>query len=99
MGVVAKEFNAVTPAALAGAPSAVHNISYTMQVFSRAGEPITQPELIDADLPALVGGEAIAAFQTGQTQKARITAHLARVTQGWLGIGPDPRRTFRTVGR
>jgi len=99
LAVVLEEFHAVTPAALTRAPSAVHNISYTIQVFSNDGQPLTQPEHIDADLPALVGGQAITAAQSGQTQKARITAHLQTVTAGWLGLGPDPRRTFRTIGR
>ena len=95
-----QEFHGVTPVALSRAPGAVHNISYTAQVFDlRTGEAITDPQLIRADLPANVGVSAVIAAQAGDTQKARITKHLAAVTKGWLGVGPDQRRTFSGVGR
>ncbi|MEM9342989.1 MAG: DUF6778 family protein [Pseudomonadota bacterium] len=97
--VTAQEFHAVTPAALSRAPNAVHNISYFVQAYSADGEPLTEPQLIEADLQALVGGQAITAAQSGQTQKSRITAHVSRVTAGWLGLGPDVRGSFRSIGR
>lgn len=98
--VTLQEFHAVTPKARAQAPSAVHNIAFVMQVVDqRTGEPLTEPELIRADLEAFVGEEAIFAALEGQTQTVRITDHLADVTRGWLGIGPDPRRVFESTGR
>lgn len=100
LSVTLQEFHAVTPRAVARAPAAVHNIRYAIQVLdARTGAPITQPEMIDADLQAFVGQEAVTAAQSGQTQKVRITAHIANVTRGWLGIGPDVRTNFRSLGR
>ncbi|MEL6572339.1 MAG: DUF6778 family protein [Pseudomonadota bacterium] len=98
--VVLEEFHALTPKARAEAPSAVHNITYTVQIFDdRTGEAISQPERIRADLPAFTGSSAFAAIEQGQTQKIRITNHIELVTEGWLGIGPDPRQSFGSVGR
>lgn len=98
--VTLEQFHAVTPKARAQAPSAVHNIAYIIQVVDeKTGEPLTEPERIQADLEAYVGEAAIFARLEGQTQKVRITDHLADVTRGWLGIGPDPRRVFESTGR
>lgn len=95
-----RHFHAVTPAAVARAPGAVHNISYYAQVFdAQTAKAITPPEIISADLVAYVGDAAVIATLQGQTQRVRIVDHLARVTRGWLGIGPDPRGTFSGVGR
>ncbi|NSX56115.1 DUF6778 family protein [Parasulfitobacter algicola] len=99
IGVTVRQFHSVTPRAQTRAPGAVHNISYVIQVFDRAGNPLTQPQVIAADLEAFVGSDAIQAAQRGQTQKVRITNHLAAVTAGWLGIGPDVRGTFSGPGR
>ena len=94
------EFHAVTPRALARAPGAVHNISFFAWIVdARSGERITQPTVINADLEALTGVSAVLAAQEGQTQKVRIEAHLAKVIQGWLSIGPDPRESYRGIGR
>jgi len=98
--VTLTEFHALTPRARNNAPSAVHNISYVMQVVdARTGEEITEPEVIRADLIALTGANAIEAVVQGETQKVRITRHLRDVTAGWLGIGPDPRQSFSGAGR
>lgn len=100
MRVTLEEFHALTPRARAEAPSAVHNITYIVQVFDeRTGDAITEPERIRADLPAYTGSSAFAAIQEGQTQKVRIVDHIEYVTEGWLGIGPDPRQAFGSVGR
>lgn len=100
VSVTVQEFHAVTPAAIARAPSAVHNITYVIQVFdAQTIQPVTQPELITADLPAFTQAAAIVAAQEGRTQKARITSHIDRVTRGWLGIGEDPRGSFSSLGR
>lgn len=94
------QFHAVTPIALDNAPSAVHNIKYILQVLDAdSGRPLTEPELVSADLEADVGTAAVIAAIEGNTQRARIVRHLAAVTAGWLGSGPDQRRTFRSMGR
>ncbi|MEM9031037.1 MAG: DUF6778 family protein [Pseudomonadota bacterium] len=98
--VTLQEFHAVTPAAVNTAPGAVHNIAFTIQGFdSETVAPVTEPEFIKADLPAYTGAAAVVAAQEGQTQKVRITNHLARVTQSWLGIGEDVRGDFSGFGR
>lgn len=80
--------------------SAVHNISYTMQVVdARTGAAVTEPTLIAADFPALLREEAVAAETSGQTQRVRIVNHIANVTAGYLGLGPDVRNSFTTIGR
>lgn len=99
MVVVLTQFHAVTPTAVNRAPSAVHNIAFAVQVFDMAGNPLIEQQFIRADLEANVGVSAVVAAQQGQTQKVRITDHLERVMQGWLGIGPDPRRSFGSLGR
>ncbi|MFQ6550528.1 DUF6778 family protein [Aestuariibius sp. 2305UL40-4] len=94
------EFHSVTPRAVANAPGAVHNISFDLQVAdARTGDTLTETARIEADLAAFVGDQATEAARQGQTQRARVTNHIAAVTRGWLGLGPDPRRTFREYGR
>ena len=100
ISVMVATFHAVTPSAVARAPAAVHNIGYGMQVFdSRTGEPLTEPQLISADIEAYVGSSAVTAAINGDTQRVRIVRHLEAVTRGWLGYGPDQRRQFGGVGR
>lgn len=94
------QFHAVTPAAVARAPAAVHRIRYLTQVLdAESGAPLTAQQEISADLEAHVGAAAIAAAIEGRSQRVRIVQHLARVTRGWLGFGPDQRRTFSGIGR
>lgn len=100
IAVQLQQFHAVTPRAVDVAPSAVHNIKYYMQVLdARSGQPLTAPQLVSADLDANVGNAAVIAAMRGDTQRVRIVRHLAAVTAGWLGTGPDQRRTFETLGR
>lgn len=95
-----QHFHAVTPAAVARAPGAVHNIAYRVRVFdAQTAEPLTQAQSIEADLEAYVGDAAILAEIQGQTQRVRIVDHIAKVTAGWLGVGFDQRRVFESVGR
>ena len=62
LSITLRHFHAVTPRAVSQAPGAVHNISYVIQVFDDvSGEPITEPEVISADLEALVGSAAVVA--------------------------------------
>ena len=95
-----ERFHAVTPAAVAAAPAAVHNIKFRLQVFDAAtAEPITEPVPIIADLEAYVGSAAMASAIRGEDQRSRIVAHLTAITRGWLGYGPDQRRSFQSIGR
>ena len=95
-----REFHAVTPAAVSQSPGAVHNIRYNAQVFDAStGVPLTEPVSITADLEAYVQAAAVTAAIDGNTQRNRIVGHLSRVTQSWLGVGPDQRREFRSIGR
>ena len=93
-------FHGVTPIATNRAPGAVHNIAFRAQVFdARTRDPVTGISTIDADLEANVGSTAVTAALEGETERLRIVRHLTRVMQGWLGIGPDPRRAFTSFGR
>ena len=95
-----QRFHAVTPAAVAAAPAAVHNILFRIQVFdTRTAEALTEPVEIVADLEAYVGSAAMASAIRGEDQRTRIVAHLTSVIRGWLGFGPDQRRTFESIGR
>lgn len=98
--LVLEQFHATSPRAQRIAPSAVHNISYTVRVFdSRNGQELTSAVHIDADLEAYVGAQLAAAQAQGGTERSRIIAHIAAVTAGWLGISADPRREFSMMGR
>lgn len=100
MAVRVATFHAVTPAAIARSPAAVHNIGYVVQIFdSRTREPLTEPQTISADLEAFVGTSAVTAAISGDTQRVRIVRHLEAVTRGWLDLGPDQRREFSGIGR
>ena len=95
-----RHFHSVTPLAMSQAPGAVHNIRYVARVMdTETGEFLTEPEEISADLEAYVGAAAITAALESNTAKVRIVNHIARVTRGWLGVGPDQRRRFSGVGR
>lgn len=99
LNITLSEFHAVTPKAVASAPAAVHNIGFVAQVTDAAGNALTPATAIRADLPAYVGSQAYHAAANGPTQKTRITQHVDAVLKGWLGIGPDIRGTFSSVGR
>lgn len=80
--------------------SGIHNIVFDAQVVdARTGAPLSPVDRVYAEFPALAGSEARAAMAQGQTQKVRITNHVAAVTAGWLGSGPDVRQTFSRLGR
>ena len=94
------QFHAVTPAAVARAPAAVHNIEYATQVLDeQTGAELTPEQVISADLEAYVGAAAVAAAINGLTQRRRIIDHIDLVTRGWLGFGQDQRRSFSSIGR
>ncbi len=98
--VILEQFHGTSPRAQRIAPSAVHNIRYTIRVFdNRNGQELTAPIHIDAPLEAYVGGQLAALQAQGGSEKARIVAHIAAVTAGWLGVGEDARREFSQLGR
>lgn len=58
----------------------VHAITFVLQVRdTRTGELLGKPKTVKADLKAYGGDAALRAERAGQTQKVRITAHLAEV--------------------
>ena len=95
------QFHSVTEKTRYGlSNSGVHNIKFTARVVdARSGAVLVEPDLVQAELPAYAGEQAIEAERRGQTQKVRITSHVANVIAGWLGRGPDPRGTFYRSGR
>jgi hypothetical protein len=77
----------------------VHNIDFTIQVVdASSGQVLAGPDAIEAALPALSGAAMVEARRQGQTQKSQITAHLRATIAGWLGAGPDARRSFSRMG-
>ncbi|MFD3191081.1 DUF6778 family protein [Sedimentitalea sp. HM32M-2] len=100
LAITLQEFHGVTPIAMARSPEAVYNIAFTAQVTdARNGAALTPATLINADLPALVREDAVTAAQFGPSQKQRVTGHVTAVIKGWLGIGPDIRGSFASLGR
>lgn len=78
----------------------VHNIAFTAQVVDAAtGEALSPVDTIRADLIAYSGREAAFAEARGETQRARIVAHVTKVIAGWLGTGEDVRGAFKRRGR
>lgn len=78
----------------------IHNISFLMEIVdARSGKTIVAQQPIQADLIGYTGKKAKELVQAGQTQKVRITAHVAAVIQGWLGQGPDMRKNISRRGR
>jgi hypothetical protein len=77
----------------------VHGIDFDIRVVdSKSGTVLVPSEFIRAEFPALTGIRMTEARLRGETQKSQIERHLARVTSGWLGIGPDPRIRFTRIG-
>ncbi|KUP92294.1 DUF6778 family protein [Tritonibacter horizontis] len=73
----------------------VHSVSFDMQLVEAAtGLPLTDMRRVDADLKGLGGQAAVRAMARGQTQKARITDHLAQVIRQVL-LNPDAYRAAR----
>lgn len=69
----------------------VHSIKFTIALRdATTGEIIAPPRKVKADLPAFGGDKAIEAERAGQTQKVRISDHLARVIRQELGYPPLP---------
>ncbi|MEO0912368.1 MAG: DUF6778 family protein, partial [Pseudomonadota bacterium] len=77
-------FHAVTPKARAVGRNSWHDISLAIAVRDqRTGEALAQTVLAP-DLDALHGEAAEAAVARGETQKVRISRHIAAVVRQWL---------------
>ncbi len=99
LAITLQRFHGVTPITQARAPEAVYNISFSAQVRdARSGAALTPPTHFDADMPAKVREDALEASQFGKSEKERVTEHVAAAIRGWLGIGPDVRGSFTSVG-
>ena len=95
-----EQFHALSDRARLVAPSAVHNLKFKLRIFDvRTGKQIIPTDRIRADFPAYTRSQALEAERLGYTQKVRITKHLEDVIKGWLRQGPDPRGTFKALGR
>lgn len=58
----------------------VHNINFELSLrHPESGALLTEPRMVRADLAAFGGQQALQAEARGQTQKVRITNHLAEV--------------------
>ncbi|MCV2881180.1 DUF6778 family protein [Actibacterium sp. XHP0104] len=100
--LVVTTFHALTEKTRYGLEGAgVHNVQFTAQVVdARTGEALSPVDLVDADLIAYTGSEALASEARGETQRGRIIAHVSNVIAGWLGSAPDTLRgEFSRRGR
>ncbi len=85
VAVEVRRFHSVTEKARYSV-GGVHSIRFVLTVFDAStGQVIEGPRLVSADLNAFGGEQAIAADRAGQTQKVRVTDHLARVIRQQLG--------------
>lgn len=105
LNIIVSQFHGETEAAILRSPSAVHSIRFTAQlVDASTGAAVTPPVPISADLAAYVGDAALEAQRRHggpfmSWQKPRVTAHVTEVLKGWLGLGPDIRGSFNSLGR
>ncbi|MEM1073129.1 MAG: DUF6778 family protein [Pseudomonadota bacterium] len=68
----------------------VHSIRFAMVLRdAETGQMLSPPRVVKANLKSYAGQRAIEADRQGQTQKVRITDHLARVIQSELSA-PQP---------
>lgn len=89
LDVTVNEFHALTQRTryTVGGTHAI-NFTYLLR-DAETGAVIKEAETVQADLRAFGGGEALAAEARGETQKVRITAHLANVIQQELSFAPE----------
>lgn len=98
--IAVDRFHGVTPTAVNQSPGAVHNITFRIAVVDRATrEVLAGPTRIDADLIAYTQSSAVLSRIEGRTERERIVDHIEDVVAGWLGIGPDVRQSFLSIGR
>lgn len=67
------------------APEGMHNMAFSLTVRrASTGEPLAPARLVQVDLPALAGKNAMKADQKGQTSKVRITDQLTQAIRDEL---------------
>lgn len=92
-------FHAMTFLAETKAPGGTHDVEFNLSISdARSGEVLYGPTHIEASLPAMTGDQMVRARLAGQSQKSQITAHVAATIRGLLGLGPDARATFSSIG-
>ncbi|MCB2125452.1 MAG: hypothetical protein H6897_11375 [Rhodobacteraceae bacterium] len=97
--VTMTRFHAMTFTAETRAPAGVHDIEFDITARdARTGEVLAGPEHVEASFPAMTGAAMARARLAGQSQKSQITDHVARTIASWLGVIPDTRQTFSSVG-
>ena len=96
-----EEFHGMTPLSLRKLKySGVYNVTMLASVHEGpTNKPIIEPTPIYADMEAFTGARFAQAEAEGNTQKKRVTAHIAAVLAGWMNAGPDPRREILRRGR
>jgi hypothetical protein len=98
--IAVDRFHGVTPVAINRSPGAVHDINFRIAVVDRdTREVLVEPMRMDADLIALTQSAAVISRLNGETERQRIVDHVAAVSAGWLGTGPDARARFSSIGR
>lgn len=99
LDVTMARFHAMTFTAETRAPAGVHDVEFTITARdATTGEVLAGPDFIEASFPAMTRGAMAAARAHGQTQKSQISEHVAKTIAGWLGVGPDIRQRFSSVG-
>lgn len=97
--IAVDRFHGVTPVAVNRSPAAVHDIVFRIAVVDRrTREVLVPPERVTASLVAHTQTNAILSRLKGETERQRIVDHVAEVVAGWLGTGPDARRSFVSLG-
>lgn len=97
--VTVTRFHAMTFLAETKAPAGVHNIEFDIVARDAAsGEILAGPEHIESSFPAMTGAAMARARLAGQSQKSQISAQVAKTIASWLGLIPDARQTFASIG-
>jgi hypothetical protein len=97
--VTMTRFHAMTLIAETRAPAGVHDVEFDITARdARTGAVLAGPDHVEASLPALTGPAMARARLAGQSQKSQISAHVARTIASWLGVTPDTRQTFTSIG-
>lgn len=99
--VQVQTFHALNKKSLYSAPEStgVENIKYLLRVIdARTGAVVVPPQEIRSEFPGLTRNAYTARLVQGETQRDRIVNYIAQTTAGWLGTGPDNRRSFTRLG-
>ncbi len=79
-------FHSLTPKARA-VTGGVHKIAFSIQVVDdETGAVLAGPTVIEADVEAFGGWQAVEADARGDTPKLRISNRITEVVRSWLGL-------------